>query len=148
MSNILKYQIVMFIVMTIVGICFNAMNALAFSISHLYFSYTLFYGGCLMASNMIWAHEIIHYLVHNHINIGVFLIGLFLSLCFVFILRQQFFVNDEQYLKRMISHHSTALTTSYKILETTNNPKIKKLSKTIIETQKEEIQYMKSLLNI
>ncbi len=38
MSNILKYQIVMFIVMTIVGICFNAMNALAFSISHLYFS--------------------------------------------------------------------------------------------------------------
>ena len=64
MNNILKYQIIMFIVMTIVGICFNAMNALAFSISHLYFSYGLFYGGCLMASNMIWAHEIIHYLVH------------------------------------------------------------------------------------
>jgi len=56
-------------------------------------------------------------------------------------------VNDEQYLKRMISHHSTALTSSYKILETTNDPKIKKLSETIIKTQNKEIQYMKYLLN-
>ena len=147
MGNILTYQIIMFIVMTIVGICFNAMNALAFSISHLYFSYGLFFGGCLMASNMIWAHEIIHFLTHQQINIRVFFIGLFLSLCFVFILRHQFFVNDEQYLKRMISHHSTALTSSYKILETTNDPKIKKLSETIIQTQNKEIQYMKYLLN-
>jgi len=71
-------------VMTIVGICFNAMNALAFSISHLYFSYGLFYGGCLMASNMIWAHEIIHYLTHNQINIRVFFIGLFFVSLFCF----------------------------------------------------------------
>jgi len=47
----------------------------------------------------------------------------------------------------MISHHSTALTSSYKILETTNDPKIKKLSETIIQTQNKEIQYMKYLLN-
>ena len=57
-----KYQMIMFIVMTIVGILFNAMNALAFRFSDLFLSTTLFYGGLLMAANMMWAHEIVHYL--------------------------------------------------------------------------------------
>ncbi len=59
--------------MTIVGIGFNAMNALAFDINDIYLSMTLFYGGCLMASNMIWAHEIIHYLTYNHMNIYIYI---------------------------------------------------------------------------
>ena len=46
----------------------------------------------------------------------------------------------------MISHHSTALTTSHKIYNKTNNPKIKKLAKDIIETQEREIKLMKSML--
>ena len=46
----------------------------------------------------------------------------------------------------MISHHSTALTTSYKIYNKTNNPKIKKLAKEIIDTQEKEILVMKTLL--
>jgi len=142
----LKFQIIMFIVMTIVGIGFNAMNALAFDINDIYLSITLFYGGCLMASNMIWAHEIIHYLTYNHMNIYIFLIGIILSIFFVFILRQQLFINDNQYLKRMISHHSTALTTSHKIYHKTKDQKIKKLAKNIIDTQTNEIQLMKQLI--
>lgn len=146
MKSLLKFQIIMFIVMTIVGIGFNAMNALAFDINDIYLSTTLFYGGCLMASNMIWAHEIIHYLTYNHMNIYIFIIGIILSIFFVFILRQQLFINDNQYLKRMISHHSTALTTSYKIYNKTKDPKIKKLAKNIIDTQTNEIQMMKQLM--
>ena len=46
----------------------------------------------------------------------------------------------------MISHHSTALTTSHKIYNKTNNEKIKKLSKEIITTQEREIKLMKELL--
>ena len=46
----------------------------------------------------------------------------------------------------MISHHSTALTTSKKIHERTKDPKIKQLSKQIIETQDKEIKLMKSYL--
>ncbi len=61
-------------------------------------------------------------------------------------LRQQAFVNDNQWLKRMISHHSTALTTSYKIKEKTDNEQIKKLAEDIIKEQEEEIQLMESLL--
>ena len=140
-------QIIMFLVMVIVGILFNPMNILAFRFSDLYISQTLFYGGLLMASNMMWAHEIVHYISMGHFNMFVFLIGIILSLIVsIFLLREQFLVNDEQWLKRMISHHSTALTTSHKIYNRSNNLKLKKLAKEIIDTQEKEIQIMKSML--
>ena len=46
----------------------------------------------------------------------------------------------------MISHHSTALTTSHKVYNKTKEPKIKQLAKEIIDTQEREIQLMKSML--
>ena len=64
----------------------------------------------------------------------------------VLLLQQQLFVDDKQWLKRMISHHSTALTTSHKIYNKTSNHELKKLAKDIIITQEREIQLMKSML--
>ena len=137
----------MFIVMIITGMLFNPMNILAYRFSDLYISKTLFYGGLLMASNMVWAHEIVHYLSMGHFNILVFSIGIFLSIIIsILLLRKQLFVDDRQWLKRMISHHSTALTTSHKILKKTNNHKLRKLAKDIITTQEKEIHLMKSML--
>jgi len=43
----------MFIIMVIIGMLFNPMNILAYRFSDLYISQTLFYGGLLMASNMM-----------------------------------------------------------------------------------------------
>ena len=143
----LKGQIIMFIVMAIVGILFNPMNILAYRFNDLYLSLTLFYGGLLMASNMIWAHEIVHYFYMGHFNMLVFSVGVILSILIsLYLLRYQFMVNDEEWLKRMISHHSTAITTSEKIYNRTNNKTIKKLAKDIIDTQEREITLMKSLL--
>ena len=45
----------------------------------------------------------------------------------------------------MISHHSTALTTTQKIYSRTTNLKVKKLAKDIINTQEKEITQMKSM---
>ena len=137
----------MFITMTMIGILINPMNILAYRFSDLYISQTLFYGGLLMASNMMWSHEIIHYILMGHFNILVFLFGIILSFSIgIFLLRQQLFVNDNQWLRRMISHHSTALTTSHKIYNKTNNPQLKKLALDIINTQEKEIDIMKSML--
>jgi|TARA_B110000093_G_scaffold183338_2_gene233719 hypothetical protein len=137
----------MFIVMVIIGMMFNPMNILAYRFTDLYISLTLFYGGLLMASNMIWTHEIVHYLIMGHFNIFVFSIGIILSISVsVLLLRKQFLVDDTQWLKRMISHHSTALTTSHNIYNRTNNNELKTLAKTIIDTQEKEIQLMKSML--
>ena len=144
---LLKKNLIMFIIMVIVGILFNPMNVLAYDFSHLYLSLTLFYGGLLMASNMMWSHEIVHYLYMGHFNFNIFIIGIILSVgTTVLLLRNQFRVSDKEWLKRMISHHSTALTTTNIILKKTKNKKLQKLAKEIIETQEKEINLMKSML--
>ena len=122
------------------------MNVLAYRFSDLYLSKTLFYGGLLMASNMIWSHEVVHYFSMGHFNTKIFIIGIILSGICVLLLRSQLLVNDKEWLKRMISHHSTALTTSNKINKNTKNEKIRKLSNDIIKVQEDEITLMKSLL--
>ena len=68
--------------MIIGGILFNPMNALAYRINDLYLSVTLFYGGILMASNMVWAHEIIHYLSMGRFNKYMFIIFILLSIMY------------------------------------------------------------------
>ncbi|MDA9673954.1 DUF305 domain-containing protein [bacterium] len=133
--------------MAIVGIAFNPMNVLAYRMNDLYLSLTLINGGLLMASNMIWTHEIIHYLSMNMFNKFNFIIGLIMSIAIIlFLLRSQIFVDDKQWLRRMISHHSTALTTSHIIRNKTKDEKVKKLATDIIETQEREIEQMKSML--
>ena len=145
--SLFKKHIIMFIVMVIIGMLFNPMNILAYRFSDLYISQTLFYGGLLMASNMIWAHEIVHYLSMRHFNMLIFSIGIILSISVsIFLLRQQLLVDDKQWLRRMIPHHSTALTTTHNIYTRTTNPKIKELAKEIIDTQEKEIKLMKSML--
>ena len=92
----------MFIVMIIIGMIFNPMNILAYRLTDLYLSLTLFYGGILMASNMMWAHEIVHYLSMGHFNIVVFSIGISLSIgVSILLLREQLLVDDKQWLSRM-----------------------------------------------
>ena len=146
-SSLYKRQIIMFIVMVIIGMLFNPMNVLIYRFSDFYISKTLFYGGLLMASNMIWGHEIVHYLTMGHFNTFIFVFGIILSICIsILLLRKQLLVNDEQWLKRMITHHSTAITTSHKIYNKTKNSTLKNLAKEIINTQEREIKLMKSMI--
>ena len=76
------------------------------------------------------------------------IIAVALSITFI-LLRGQLFVNETNWLKRMIPHHSTALTTTNKLI---NSGQIKKetqlyrLAKDIIFNQEREILLMKSYL--
>jgi len=145
-----KKQVIQFIVMVIVGMLFNPMNILAYRINDLYISLTLFYSGLLMATNMIWAHEIIHYLSINHFNMYNFFTGISLSILVSVILRKQLFVDDKQWLKRMIGHHSTAITTTTQLLDNqknvTDNSYMYRLAKDIVYNQEREILFMKNML--
>ena len=144
----LKYQIIQFIIAIIIGMLFNPMNMLAYKYDHVYISLTAFYGGLLMATNMIWSHEIVNYLSGNKMNINILLFGIMISsIVTIFLLRKQFLIDDRAWMRRMITHHSTALTTSNKIINKTKNEKIKQLAKHIIVTQEHEIKLMKKLLN-
>ena len=149
--NTLKDHLIMFIVMVIIGMAFNPMNMLAFKFNHLYMSTTLFYGGIMMASNMVWGHQIVHYLQMGHFNLQIFVIGLSLSLfTTIFLLRKQLNVDVDQWLRRMIPHHSTALTTTKKLIssdEIKKDSKLYRLAKDIIYNQEREILTMKTYLN-
>lgn len=130
-------QIILFIVMFFVGLLLNPMNILAYRLSDLYLSITLIYSALFMASNMLWSHQIVHYLSMGHFNSQIFILGICLSLLFVILLRTQLFVNDENWLKRMITHHSTALTTTKQLLSKKRvNDNIFRLAKDIITTQR------------
>ncbi len=150
-NNMLKKQIIMFIVMVVVGILFNPMNVLAYRFSDLYMSLTLFYSGLLMASNMIWAHELVHYFYMGRLNKNVLLFGLGLSIIVsILLLRGQLFVDDKQWLRRMIGHHSTAITTTKQLLEKREHMKedtqLYRLAKDIVYNQEREIMFMKNML--
>ena len=148
--NDLHSQLILFVIMFIVGVLFNPMNILAFRLTDIYLSLTLVYGGLLMASNMIWSHQIVHYLSMGHFNLKIFVIGILLSLFCVFLLRSQLFVDDQNWLRRMIGHHSTALTTTNQLLKNKRhleNDKIYRLAKDIIYTQENEILTMKNFLS-
>lgn len=150
MKSSINEQIILFAVMFCVGILFNPMNMLAYNIRDIYFSLTLMYGAFLMASNMIWSHQIVHFINIGHFNKFIFTIGIILSMFSIFLLRRQICVNKNQWLKRMIGHHSTAITTTKQLLKNNDdvkdNPKVYKLAKDIIRAQEKEILLMKSLI--
>ena len=60
--------------------------------------------------------------------------------------RNQIAINDKQYLEGMIEHHSMALFQSEEILKKTDDYKIAKLAKNIIQTQTDELKIMTDLL--
>ena len=148
--NTFRDQSVMFIVMVIIGMAFNPMNMLAYKFDHLYISTTLFYGGIMMASNMVWGHQIVHYLQMGHFDLQIFVFGLLLSIFTTkILLRKQLNVDVNQWLRRMIPHHSTALTTTKKLISSgkiKENSKLYRLAKDIIYNQDREILVMKSYL--
>ena len=142
-----KHHLIQFIIMFFIGLTLNPMNILSYRLNDLYLSLTLVYGAAFMASNMIWSHELVMIFSH-HIkpNYTVIIIGILMTLITGLLLRSQFKVSDNAWLRRMIPHHSTALTTSTKILKHSTNPQIKDLATEIIKTQEKEITQMKNLL--
>jgi uncharacterized membrane protein YozB (DUF420 family) len=74
--------------------------------------------------------------------------GFIIALLFLFIYlyRKQIAINDKEYVKAMIEHHSMALFMSEEVLKKSDDYHIAKLAKTIIQTQKDEIKQMKHLL--
>ena len=150
MTGIFKHQLILFVVMFLVGISLNPMNILAYRFSDIYLSLTLIYSGLFMASNMIWSHQIVHYVSMGQFDTKIFAIGILLSSVCIFLLRSQLFVNNEQWLKRMIGHHSTAITTTKQLLANdnnfVNNNYLFTLAKNLEYEQDREILFMKNML--
>jgi hypothetical protein len=147
--NIVKNNFILFCVMFVCALFFNPMNILAYRLDDLYVSVTLIYASLYMASNMIWAHQIVHYLQMGHFNKQIFLFGIGMSLFFVYLMKNQVGIGYKQWIRRMIPHHSTALTSTNKLLEnsqTASGGTVYRLAKDIVYNQEREIAFMKHML--
>lgn len=116
------------------------------NISNFTNNYGKLYMSLLMGLYMVFIEVIMHDYHYNIFSINNY-IFLIVSLgVIIYLYRNQVLINDRQYLKGMIEHHSMALLTSEEILKKTYDYNIAKLAKDIIQTQKDEINKMKSLL--
>ena len=105
-----------------------------------------FYISVIMALLMGLLEVIMH---DNHmrvISIYYYLFFGILLVIFVYLYRNQAYIEDKDYLNEMIEHHSMAILTSEEILQKTNSERVKKLAENIITTQEKEINYMKELI--
>lgn len=136
--------------MTMLAISFIIMYGVMFlnvaDSSHIYLSLTRTYMALLMVAPMAILMPLLMGNMYpskkvNGIIIVTALVIFSLSLT---ALRTQTGVGDEQYMKAMIPHHSSAILTSEQA--NLKDPEVKKLAEGIIEAQKKEIAEMKALL--
>jgi len=138
--NIHSYP-VMFIIMMISGIL-SSMNIWADSISDISLSLNDIYMSLLMSGWMILFMSILE------INIPVILISILIIVITFIAIRKQLFIDENQYLRGMIPHHSMAITMSKKLQNNEPNNRITQLLDSIIKTQRNEIEFMKKMLKI
>ena len=79
-------------------------------------------------------------------NVQHFTMMFGLTLVFIYLYRIQFGVDDKNYIREMIEHHSMALLTSKNILEKTKNPAVINYATKILVSQENEIADMNYLL--
>jgi hypothetical protein len=116
------------------------------STDHIYLSLTRLYMALLMVSPMalLMIYMMPAMYVNKKLNTMIGCISVTVFVLALTFLRLQIFINDAEYMKAMIPHHSSAILTSKNA--NIQNPEVKKLSKGIIESQEKEIREMKSYL--
>lgn len=115
-------------------------------LSHIYLSTTRLYMTMMMVSPMALLMLLLMPKMYpnkkiNRLIMFVSVLVFVLSLTF---LRNQTFIHDEQYMKAMIPHHSSAILTSENAI--IQDPEVRRLADDIIEAQKHEIALMKEYL--
>jgi hypothetical protein len=104
------------------------------------------YLSIIMSLGMVVVEVMMHDHQYNIVSTRTY-VGIFACISlFVFLYKKQFGINDRQYLQEMIEHHSMSLLTSNRILEKSNNYKVAKIAKNILQTQQDEIIEMRRVL--
>ena len=109
------------------------------------FSVGKFYMSFIMAL-LMGLLEVLMFDIHmKTFNTIYYLSLIFILVVFIYLYRNQIYVEDKDYLNEMIEHHSMALLTSEEILQHTKSERVKRLAENIIATQEKEIEYMSQL---
>lgn len=131
-------------------ISFITMYAIMFlnvaDVSHIYLSLTRLYMALLMVAPMaiimlVCMRNMYKSKIKNRCIAGI---SVFVFVTALYLLRTQTFIDDKQYMRGMISHHSSAILTSSNA--SIKDGETKELSLKIIEVQKREIEQMQDIL--
>ncbi len=116
------------------------------SYKNITFSVGKFYMSVIMAL-LMGLLEVFMFDIHMRIiSLYYYLILCFILSIFIYLYRNQIYIEDKDYLKEMIEHHSMAVLTSDEILQKTQSERVKKLAESILTTQEKEIEYMRQLI--
>ena len=116
------------------------------SASNVTFSVGKFYISVIMALLMGFV-EVYMFDFHMKTLHITYYLSLFIGFAiFLYLYKSQSYIDDDEYLKEMIEHHSMALLTSDEVLQKTKSERVKKLADNIVATQTAEIDYMRRLL--
>ena len=128
------------------GIMYGVMFLNVARLDHIYLSLTRLYMTLLMVSPMAVLMLLLMPGMYKNKALNALLLGgsgLMFSLALLG-LRQQAFVSDQQYMKAMIPHHSSAIMVSQ--AAQLQDPELRQLSQDIIAAQEREIAQMKRIL--
>ena len=128
------HYLVMFFAMILAGLL-STMNVWADKVDDVRFSLNDAYMTLLMTGWMF----VFMGIFDQTVTIGVF--GLVLAIVNIWCIRNQFLIDDSQYMTGMIPHHSMAIHMSKRLLE--KRTKISPFVENIIQTQEREIQILK-----
>lgn len=123
------------------------MYAMVDSFSNVFGNYNQFYMAGLMTSPMILIELIVMRMMYPNKMLNLWIMGISLVVLIFFWtgIRQQFAINDEQFLKSMIPHHAGAILMCNEAkLE---DVEIKELCNNILSGQQTEIDFMKGKLD-
>jgi len=117
-----------------------------------------FYSAMMMAFLMGWLEVLLNILLMKkshpqhpqhppYVSWIMLVVLTVLSIVFYLLYRYQVGINDNQYMREMIEHHSMAIQTSQELLKRNDvNPDVRSIASSIVTAQTEEISTLKRLL--
>ena len=142
-----NYRKLFFILIVSFVVMYAVMFLNVSQLDHVYLSMTRFYMTLLMTLPMAILMLLLMPKMYTNktLNLVIILTCLVVFGITLMFLRKQTFIKDQQYLKGMISHHSSAILTSEHA--TIEDAEVRAIANQIIESQKKEIKQMKEMLD-
>ena len=135
---------VMILVSTVV--MFGMMYLNVFQWDHIFYSQTRLFMALMMGAVMAMIMLLFMWKMYENKkwNLAIFAVSVLVFCGSLFMVRSQTAVDDVKWMKAMIPHHSIAILTSTNAA--IKDPEVKELADDIIQTQKEEIEKMKEMI--
>lgn len=135
---------VMILVSTVV--MFGMMYLNVFQWDHIFYSQTRLFMALMMGAVMAMIMLLFMWRMYENKkwNLAILAVSVLVFCGSLFMVRSQTAVDDVKWMKAMIPHHSIAILTSTNAA--IKDPEVKELADDIIQTQKEEIEKMKEMI--